>query len=563
MKTTTFYNFITKQNIAFALLFFIGIFQAQTTPEVLWAKQFGGQNLENPKDIATDNFGNIYLTGTFVDETSFEDTTLTALNGGSASFVAKTDPLGNVLWVKQFGGTSSGGGVRGITIDDVGNVYATGTFTGTAIFDSFTLDAGNSPDIFVVKQDSSGNTLWATHFGGTNISGVQSIVADSQGNVYTTGYFYDNITIGNSTLTSSEQQTKSAFVVKHDTSGNVLWAKKIGQTDFVSIERIIIDATENICVIGLFSGTVDFDGIIFTDSNEERDFFLVKLNPSGQTVWAKQFEVTTSHYDFHSINDISIDGADNIVVTGCFHGTIQAGGIEITSPNPNVRSIFVIKTDSLGNTLWAKGFANSNDSDSLGITTDALGNVYVTGYFYGTVDFDGIVLTYSFLPPSNYRSDIFVLKMNDLGVVEWAVKYGALASDVGESITIDQIGNVLVFGTFGLSVNFGGTILASVASSTDLFLLKLSPNALSTEINNINNINVFPNPVNDFLTLTISDYNDTKLSIEMFNTLGQKIKVFENISNTETLDLSDLTNGIYLLKIEHNQTSQIIKIKKL
>jgi len=303
--------------------------------------------------------------------------------------------------------------------------------------------------------------------------------------------------------------------------------------------------------------------VVLPLSNQNRDFFLVKLNPSGETVWAKQFEVTTSHYDFHSINDISIDGANNIVVTGCFHGTIQAGGIEITSPNPNVRSIFVIKTDSLGNTLWAKEFESSKNSDSLGVVTDSLDNVYVTGYFRGTVNFDGIVLTYSFLPPSNYNSDVFVVKINDLGAVEWAVKYGALASDVGQSITIDQIGNVLVFGTFGLSANFGGTILTSVASNADLFLLKLSPNALAIEKNQIHNWNVFPNPVSDFLTLDFSDYDNTTLSVEMFAMLGQKIKVSENINNTEILDLSDLTSGVYLLKISNNETTQTIKIKKL
>jgi len=116
----------------------------------------------------------------------------------------------------------------------------------------------------------------------------------------------------------------------------------------------------------------------------------------GEIIWAKQLEVTTSHYDYYSINDIAVDLNNNVVVTGCFHGTIQAGDLSITSSFSDVRSIFVIKTDNLGNTLWAKGFESSKNSDSFGVATDSLGNVYVTGYFHGVVNFDGIVLTYKF-----------------------------------------------------------------------------------------------------------------------------------------------------------------------
>jgi len=113
----------------------------------------------------------------------------------------------------------------------LGNVYSTGTFTGTAIFDSFTLDAGDTPDIFVIKQNPNGEVLWITQFDcpDFNLIRAESIVVDTQGNVYTAGYFYDSITIGDTILTSSEQETRSAFVTKQDTSGNVLWAKKLGK----------------------------------------------------------------------------------------------------------------------------------------------------------------------------------------------------------------------------------------------------------------------------------------------------------------------------------------------
>jgi len=232
METTIFYNLIKKQHFLFASLLcfilFTEISQSQTTPEVLWAKQFGGVNMEGARDIDTDAFGNIYLTGLFWYETDFEDITLTT-SGLGAPFVVKTDPLGNVIWAKQFG--SSGLNLaNGIAVDSSANVYTIGTFNGIANFDSFTLDAGNSSDIFVLKQNSSGNVLWVTPFTTPqNSIGLvsESIVLDTQGNIYTSGYFSsDSITLGDITLTRSVEETTNAFITKQDSSGNVLWAKK-------------------------------------------------------------------------------------------------------------------------------------------------------------------------------------------------------------------------------------------------------------------------------------------------------------------------------------------------
>jgi len=557
MKTITFYNQFKKHFLLFFIAFLgTQIVQSQTTPEVLWAKRFGGPNTESASDMVIDASENIYMVGTFSSETTFGDITLTASNGG-ASFVAKTDSSGNVLWAKQFSNCNA----RGITTDNLGNVYVAGNFLGTVTFDSFTLNSGNSPDVFVLKQDASGNVLWVTHFGGTNISDVQSIVADSQGSAYTIGYFYENITLGNITI-SSEQQTRSYFIAKQDTSGNVLWAKKIGQTDFISVEKITIDTSDNIYVLGDFDGTIDFDGTTFIASEGYQDFFLVKLNSLGQTIWGKQFEVTTSYLSDYYAEGITIDVMNNVYITGSFRGTLQAGTITLTSSGAENRDMFVVKIDSLGETLWAKEFACSYLATNVGITTDTLGKVYVTGYFYGTIDFDGIVLAYSFHPSAPPWRDAFVLKIDDLGNVEWAVKYGALGDDLAKSIAIDPEGNVLVLGTFNFSVYFNGTVLTSVANSQDIFLLKLSPNALTTEKKQINKWSVFPNPVSDFLILNFSDYSNTSLSVEVFTILGQKIKVFENLNTAETLDLSDLTSGVYLLKVSNNEITQSIKIKK-
>jgi len=564
MKTIIFYNQLKKH----FLLFFVALLcskmlQSQTTPNVVWAKRYGGQNDKSPGDMVTDTDGNIYMTGYFSQQIQFGNTTLTT-QGVDATFVAKTDPSGNVLWATRFDGTTINGGRR-ITVDVQGNIYTAGAFSSTTTFGTFTLQAESSSDIFVVKQDPSGEVVWVTPFVGTqSFSVYQAIVTDSQGNVYTAGNFRDeSITFGDFTLTRPVGATVNAFIVKQDPSGNVLWAKNFGETNSTFIWKITIDNLGNLYSIGDFSGIANFGNITMTNLGGKRDLFLAKLDTFGEVLWAKQLEASWDNQVPSSDSyDITLDQTGNIYLTGGFYGTLEVGTTTLVSSSPEVVTPFVIKTNNVGEPLWAKKFTCGDHSFGGGITSDASGKIYITGSFNKSIDFDGISFSSFGANNPNYpdNPDAFVLKMDDLGTVEWAVKYGALGIDRGIAITTDTTGNVVVLGTFQLSVNFGTTSLTS-AGVRDIFLLQLSEN-LSIKENKTSNWGAYPNPTNDFITLDFSDYDDTELSVEVFNMLGQKIKVFENLSNTEKLDLSELTSGIYLLKITHNGVIQTIKMKK-
>jgi len=534
---------------------------------VLWAKQYGGINSDNPRDMVTDTQGNIYMTGVFSKNTKFGDFYLTTQV--SSTFVTKTDPLGNVLWAKRFNGTSTNSSI-GIAIDSLGNIYTTGRFSGTTTFGNSTLEAQSDEDIFVVKQDSEGNVLWVSQFTGTQnqifiLSGARTITTDTQGYIYTAGYFgFDNITFGNITLTRPINVARSAFIVKQDPSGNVLWAKNFEATKSTQVEKITTDAFDNLYITGTFWGTVIFGNTTLTNSDETNDLFLAKLDSSGEVIWAKHFDIVSSDTPIPSFDsyDITVDQIGNIYLVGNFYGELQAGSTTLISSSPEIKTPFVIKTNNLGEPLWAKRFTCGAPSLGNGITSDISGNIYITGAFEKNIDFDGITFNSFGSNNPNYPDfpDAFILKMDDLGTVEWAVKYGALRNDSGTAITTDSEGNVLVLGRFELDVNFGTTWLNS-AGWSDIFLLKLSE-SLATNKNRIDDFSAYPNPTNDFITLDFSDYDNTELYAEVFTILGQKIKVFENISSSEKLDLSELTAGIYLLKINYNGAVQTIKIKK-
>src|SRR5262249_46488923 len=177
---------------------------------------------------------NIYVAGSFGQTATFGTISLTSAGqvGNGDAFLAKLDPAGNFIWARQFGGAGDDYAF-GVAVDGGGNVYASGRFSGTASFGAgLSLTAvGYYSDGYVVKVDSSGNTLWARGMGGggTISNGQDTAIAlatDPNGNVYVTGIFVGTGTFGSTSLTSKGVQ--DTFVTKLDASGNFQWAQRMG-----------------------------------------------------------------------------------------------------------------------------------------------------------------------------------------------------------------------------------------------------------------------------------------------------------------------------------------------
>ncbi len=516
--------------------------------------------------MTADTFGNIYMTGEFTGTVEFGNITLTSTSTGSSDvFVVKINASGTVLWAEKFGGGLQDFG-KAITVDDAGNVYTTGLFSGTATFGSLTLiGESGSQNIFVVKQNSIGQVLWAEKFFGSFIGGTPQfqstgITVDSESNLYTTGYFSDGYgggtaTFGDITLNFISEATAGSgtdiFVVKQNASGQVLWAKNFGANNSanagVIARHITTDISDNIYITGNFLGTVEFETTALTYLSGTGSVFILKMNTSGEVLWAELFGEEGTNFSSMGFG-ITIDTIGNVYVTGNFRGEMTVGADTIT-PIGNYNNMFLLKTDSFGEGLWAKGFGD--DIIGKDVSTDDLGNVYTTGYFYGTVDFDDITLT------SNGLSDIFVLKMDNSGVVQWADQFGSATSQSGYHIALGLGENIYISGLFSGMVDFGSTTLTATGTN-NIFLAKIAMDGnLVIQQNQSGQYKLYPNPVKNILNIEMSSPNP-QTTVKIYNLLGQKIMDFGAINDIESLDLSELTTGTYLLKINQH----IIKIKK-
>ncbi len=452
-----------------------------------WAKHIGSTEADAATSISIDHLGNVISIGTFKGTVDFDTgigtSHLTAL-GDNDIYILKTNSAGELLWVKSMGGTSTDYGLS-VTVDGSGNIYSTGYFQNTVDFDpgsgvhNLTSDGGT--DIYVQKLSSEGEFIWAKHIGGVSVLDIgYSIKVDDSGNVYTTGSFGNVVDFdpGSGVYSLACQGGYDIFIQKLDSSGDFVWAKRMGETSNYDIGYALnIDNDGNVYTGGIYRNTVDFDpgsGTHTMTSAGGNDIFIQKLSPDGEFQWVKSFGGTAVSDVLYSI---TIDDENNIYTTGGFGNVVDFDPstdiYNLTSEGED--DMFVQKLDSDGNFLWATHMGGDLGDIGRSIAVDDIGSVYTTGYFRGnfTVPTLGGMLTLN----SEGGDDIFIQKQDASGQVIWIKQMGSLNHDRGLGLDLDNDGFIYTTGYFSDTVDFnpilGGSDLIT-EGGYDSYVHKLS-----------------------------------------------------------------------------------------
>ena len=399
--------------LCIAVLFMTSAVLTAQVPQWQWAKQAGGSGWDESCSISVSANGNSYVTGSFSGTATFGADTLTSIVGGHDIFVAKFDADGNWQWAKQAVGAGADYDYgNGISLDADGNSYVTGYFEGTATFGTTTITSSGDDDVFVAKIDADGNWQWAKQAGGSKDDRCYGISVDADGNSYVTGGFKATAYFGAFTLTSSGTYNVDIFVAKLDTDGNWQWAKQAVGAEFVTSrgQGISVSANGNSYVTGYFMGTATFGTTTLTSSGTyDVDVFVAKIDTDGNWLWAKQAGGSNNDRGYA----ISVSANGNSYVTGFFSGTATFGTTTLTSIGGD--DVFVAKFDTDGNWQWVKQAGGTDWETGYGISVDANGNSYVTGYFYDIAVFGADTLTST----GSSDQDIFVGKMDADGNWQW------------------------------------------------------------------------------------------------------------------------------------------------
>jgi len=274
--------------------------------------------------------------------------------------------------------------------------------------------------------------------------------------VVVTGYFGGTVDFGGGPLTSVGSW--EIFVAKYDASGVHQWSRRFGDAANDQGYGVAVDALGNVIIAGDFQAIGDFGGGPYW-SVGGGDIFVAKYDASGVYQWNLVFGSPGMDH----CNAVAVDASGNVVVTGYFYETVDFGGGDLTSAG--VYDIFLAKYDASGVHQWSRRIGGTGGERGYAVATDASGNVFVTGFFQGTVDFGGGDLT------SVGISDIFVAKYDASGVYQWCQRFGTQERNHGTGIAVDASGNVFVTGRFFEAADFGGGNLTS-AGNYDIFLAK-------------------------------------------------------------------------------------------
>ncbi|PCJ24171.1 MAG: hypothetical protein COA97_10330 [Flavobacteriales bacterium] len=376
---------------------------------LLWATYYGGTELEQANSIATDKFGNIWITG-YTKSTNFptqnSGTFFQGIYGGASSqfnafsgdvFLLKFDNTGNRLWATYYGGTLDEIG-NSITTDLNGNVWV----TGWAQSNFPTQDAGTffqgtntgSNDVFLLKFDNVGNRLLATYYGGTGSEQGNSITTDLNGNVWvsggtgstnfptqTTGTFFQGTNAGSTDI----------FLLKFDNLGNRLWATYYGGILGDISHSIKTDPNGNVWVSG-GTGSANFptqnSGTFFQGVIAGSDIFLLKFDNLGNRLWATYYGGSSGEASVSS--NLVIDNCSNAYLAfetrsndiftlnpGSCHyydGTF-GGGL------PNTDDAYVAHFDNVGNLLWGSYIGGEGNDFRTPLAIDSKNNLFMGGEF--------------------------------------------------------------------------------------------------------------------------------------------------------------------------------------
>ena len=324
---------------------------------------------------------------------------------------------------------------------------------------------------------------WAKAVGGSSNSGGIKTVSDAVGNVYVMGYFFGTIDIdpGPAVFNITSSGEYDIFVTKSDAAGNFLWVKQIGGPFYDNFRSMNIDNSGNLYFTGSYYATLDFDPgpAVFnmTCSTTGYATFLLKLNAGGNFIWVR--EIIEAEYSSAGGNVAATPSGD-VYVSGYFQGTgdFDPGpGVFTLSSTGTVSDVFISKFDVNGNFIWVKQIAGFDGKNCYSMSLDAFDNVYLTGVFYYTCDFDPGPAVFNLTANNTSGSSAtYILKLDRDGQFVFAKQIAADFNIVGHSIIVGQTGAIFVTGDFTGNGDFDpgpGTFTMSAGVYPHAFIVKL------------------------------------------------------------------------------------------
>jgi hypothetical protein len=428
-----------------------------------------------------------------------------ALVGASESFGAimmdvcliKTDSMGNIVWARTYGGADWDGGNSICPTIDQGYILT-----------GFTQSYGaGATDVYIIRVDSLGDTLWTKVYGGTDMDYPMSVSTCSNGGYIVAGWTH-----------SFGSGFSDAYLIRTDSLGDTLWTEAYGGADFEFAYSVSQTADKDYIIVG----STD------TYGSGGWDVYLIKADSLGDTLWTKTYGGSYSEEGW----SIALTSDGGFMIVG-WTDSLIAGADDVLA----------IKVDSLGNIQWTKTYGGSDNERAWCVSQTTDDGYIIAGY------------TDSFGAGGN---DLYLIKTDSLGDTIFTQTYGGGEEECGYHISqTADLGYIAV----GFTRSFG-------AGSHDFYFIKTdsagsvgiveSDQRLETRRGKLR---CYPNP---FTTVTTIDLlgvrGNTKRNLTIYDSAGRLVKSVQLTTSTNQLG-ADLPPGIYFLKLNGKPVGKVVKVR--
>ena len=425
-------------------------------------------------------------------------------------FLLRLDSIGDTIWTQTFGGSATDYGRDVVVTDDSGCIIVGSTVSSGA----------GKEDLIVMSISSSGNLEWSKTYGGANSDEGWSVRKTRDGNIIVCG-----------TTSSSGAGYGDLWLLKLTTSGDSIWAKTFGGAGGES---------------GM-SVREAFDGYIAVGSTGSfgegySSIYAVKTNLNGDSVWVKTFGGPKSDIGF----GVEISNLGDYIIAGAT-GSYGQG----------YNDAYILDITPSGDVVWEKTYGGLKDDRAYSVCTTPGGDLIVAG----TTESSG-----------QGAVDIYLLRLNPIGDLVWNKTFGGTLSDYARSVAVDSKGNYILAG-YSYSYTLGGS---------DLYLLAVSGDA-PTAVEEIPTDNLpdgflleqnYPNPFNGATRIQFSIPRRESFSLTIYNLLGQQVRQWSEISHGPGLFVlewdgtnergEEVASGVYLYQFatrDYSSSKKMILVK--
>ena len=460
-------------------------------PGIEWTRTMGGTGADEGYSVRQTADGGYVVTGVTV-----------SFGAGEADvYLVRTDSEGDTLWTRTFGGSSNDWG-------ECVSQTADGGFIITGITASF---GSGGRDIYLVKTDDSGSTEWTATYGGSEDDEGYAVQQTSDG-----GY----VIVGSTCSFGAGEE--DLFLIKTDSSGDTLWTGTFGgaETDFGAFVQQTADGGY------IIAGATGSTGAGMNDA------FLLKTDPYGNTLWSATFggsEADVAYYVQQT--------ADGGCIAAGYTSSFGSGG----------NDVYLIRTDSDGNALWTKTFGGSGNDTGESVQQTDDGGFIIAGF------------TNSF---GAGGMDVYAIRTDADVDTLWTGTAGGTGYDRCNSVIQTTDGGFILG---GLTLSFG-------AGSSDVYLVKLGAETGIEELTVSSQIaleDTRPNPFASALSITFSITEQTGVELSVLDISGRLVETLVSgqlspgIHTAEWVPSPDIPSGCYLVRLDACGCSESVQCIRL